>query len=113
MIPRFSSSAGGPWDWRWRCCSDGGQAKLLDTDLLATATHDRTLDYGGELADVARPAVTSQLVLGVARQPPDFTLTLGQPRREVSCERQNVVGAFAQRQQDERGSREPIEQIRA
>jgi hypothetical protein len=74
---------------------DGGQAKLLDADLLATAAHDGTFDDGGELADVARPPVTFQLVLGVARQPSDFTLTLGQPRREVSCERQNVVGSFA------------------
>jgi hypothetical protein len=29
------------------------------------------------------------------------TLTPGQPRREVSCERQDVVGTFAQRQQGE------------
>ena len=65
---------------------DGGQAKLLDADFLATAAHDGTFDYGGELADVARPPITFQLVLGIARQPPDFTLTLGQPRREVSCE---------------------------
>src|SRR5215510_1319652 len=87
---------------------DGGQAKLLDADLLATAAHDGPFDHGGELADVARPAVTPQLVLGIPRQPPDFTLTFGHSRREDTRERQNVVGAFAQRQQDERGSREAI-----
>ena len=54
-----------------------------------------------------------QVVLGIPRQPPDFTPTFGQPRREDTCQRQNVVGAFAQRQQDERGSREAIKQIRA
>jgi hypothetical protein len=40
-------------------------------------------------------------------------VTLGQPRREVSGKRQDVVGTLTQRQQGERGSREPIEQIRA
>src|SRR5262249_27075507 len=92
---------------------DGAQAKLIHANLLTTPAHPSTPDYGGRLADVARPAVTPQLVLGVARQPPDFPPPFGQPRREDTCERQNVVGAFAQRQQDERGSREPIEQIRA
>ncbi len=76
--------------------SDAGQAKLLGADLLATAAHDRALDHGGELADVAWPAVASQLRLGVSRQPPGLTLTLGQPRREVSGERQDVVGTLTQ-----------------
>src|SRR5262245_59130165 len=92
---------------------DGGQAKLLNADLLASAAHDGPFDHGGELADVARPAVTPQLVLGIPRQPPDFTLTFRQPRREDTRERQNVFGALAQRQQDERGWREAIKQIRA
>src|SRR5262245_24977131 len=49
---------------------DGGQAKLLNADFLATAAHDGTFDHGGELADVARPAVTPQPVLGIPRQSP-------------------------------------------
>src|SRR5215470_18026657 len=92
---------------------DRGQPKLLNPDLLATPAHDGTFDHDEKLPDVARPAVTPQPVLGIPRQPPDFTLTFGQPRREDTCERQNVVGAFAQRQQDERGAREAIKQIRA